>query len=407
MTATTMSKLSKAKARLLMDHPFFATLLIRTPVLVTDSYMGRDIPLAATNGENIFFNPDFLEKCTVEDVMSVLAHEVGHDSLLHSIRLAHRNPDLWNIAGDHAINIMLEDQGFKAPKVMGPGGWLADQKYKGWSADRIYDDLQRNPPPPQGGGSGDDDDDGDGQQQPGSGSGKPGKGKPKGGGHKRDGLHGDVLPSPARTEAEQAKATQKAKQKVAAAATMARMAGKLTGDLARMVDDFLESKVHWTDVLRDYMLKVVKSRDSWMRRNRRYKAVFLPTKHDRKMGPIIFIPDTSGSMWGDDMEKICSEMAHCAAQTQPENIRVLWSDTSVKGEQVFDPVEFSFKALTPMGGGGTDMRVPLKYAEQYDPQVVVLMTDGYTPWPDAEPPFPVIVICTTDASCPIGEVIRI
>ncbi len=188
---------------------------------------------------------------------------------------------------------------------------------------------------------------------------------------------------------------------------MARMAGKLTGELARMVDDMLQTKVSWTDVLRDFMLKVVKSRDSWVRRNRRFTKIYLPTRHDRRMGPIVFIPDTSGSMWGDDMEKICSEMAHCASQTQPESIRVLWADTAVKGEQLFEVSDFEYSKLEPKGGGGTDMRVPLKYVEQYDPQVVVLMTDGYTPWPDVEPPFPLIVICTTDVACPIGEVIRI
>lgn len=381
----THSKLSKAKARLLMDHPFFATLLLRTQITVTDkTASGFPIELAATDGSNIYYNPDFLEKCSVEDVMTVLAHEVGHDSLLHSIRLGARNPQIFNQAADHAINLMLIDQGFKPPAAV-PGGWLADDQYKGFSADRIYDDLRRNPPPkpPSGGGSG-------------SGSDKSQKGRGD-----TDALHGDLLPSPAAGDpVEQAKAEQRAKQRVASAANMARMAGKLRGELARMVDECLESKVDWTDVLRDHMLKVTKSRDSWTRRNRRFQNVFLPSRFDRRMGPMVFIPDTSGSMWGDDMEKICSEMAHCAEQTQPENIRVLWSDTKVAGEQVFDPVEFSFDALEPQGGGGTDMRVPLDYVEKYDPQVVVLMTDGYTPWPDAPPPYPVIILCTTSQPCP-------
>jgi predicted metal-dependent peptidase len=107
------------------------------------------------------------------------------------------------------------------------------------------------------------------------------------------------------------------------------------------------------------------------------------------------------------MEKVCSEMAHCAMQTQPESIHVLWADTEIKGEQVFDPNDFAYSKLKPIGGGGTDMRVPLKHVEKLDPQVVVLMTDGFTPWPDRDPPFPLIVICTTDTRCPVGEVIRI
>jgi len=381
------SKISKAKARLMLNHPFFATLLLRTQVLVQDhSLGGAPVELAATDGSNIYFNPQFLDKCSVEDTMAVLVHEVGHDSLLHSLRLGLRNADLFNQAADHAINLMLEDQGFKAPASV-PGGWLADPQYKSWSADRIYDDLRRKQPPPQGGGGG---------------QGDPGSGKDSGkGSGKRDWLHGDVLPSPAQgDEAAQAQAETKAKQRVAAAANMARMAGKLTGELERMVGEFLETKVHWTDVLRDYMTRIVKSRDNWSRRNRRFSSLYLPTRRSTEMGPIVFIPDTSGSMFGEDMEKICSEMSHCAMQTQPESITVVWADAAVKGEQVFSPGEFSFEALKPVGGGGTDMRVPLKHVEELEPQVVVLLTDCYTPWPSEQCPFPVICISTTAAACP-------
>lgn len=390
------SKLSKAKARLMIEHPFFASLAMRTEMVLT-----HDVELAATDGSHCYFNPDFVDECSVEDIMCVIAHEVGgHDALLHSLRMGARDPDMWNIACDHAINNMLQDQGFKCPKSV-PGGWLCDPQYKGWAADKIYDDLyKKRSKQPQGG-------QGQGQSgKPGKQNGKGGKPGPQQPG--RDWLHGDILPSKARTEAEKAAAAQKARQRVASAATMARMAGKLTGDLARMVDEMLAGKVPWSDVLRNHMLKVVKSRDDWTRPNRRYPDVYLPIRRSRRMGPIIFIPDTSGSIFGtEEMKQVCSEMAHCAVQTKPESIRVLWSDTQVKGEQEFTANDFEFSALKPVGGGGTDMRVPLRYAEQYDPQVVVLLTDGYTPWPDVEPPFPLIVLCTTNVRCPVGEVIRI
>lgn len=392
-TATPPSKLSKAKARLLQAHPFFATLLLRTEMTIT-----TDVPMAATDGERMYWNPDFLEKLSVEDTMAVACHEVSHDSLLHSIRLGVRDHDRWNRAADHAVNLMLEDQGFKCPKAV-PGGWLADQKYKGWSADRIYDDLKREDE--KGGGGGEPDPNG----QPGKGkpdpSGKPGK-------PDRDWIHGDVLPSPSRQDpAAQAAAEQRMKQKVASAANMARMAGKLHGDLERMVGEALDAKIAWTDVLRDYLLRVVRERENWSRRNRRFTDIYLPVRRSLKLGPIVFIPDTSGSMFGDDMEKICSEMAHCAAQTQPEGIKVIWTDSRVQGEQDFTPDEFAHDKLKPKGGGGTDMRVGLAHAAQYEPTVAVLLTDGYTPWPDHEPDFPLIVIMTTDQPCPIGTVLRI
>lgn len=394
------SKISKAKARLLMDHPFFATLLLRTPVEIT-----ANVELAATDGTKMYFNPDFLEACSVEDVMTVLAHEVGHDSLLHSLRLGSRNHDLFNQAADHAINLMLVDQKFKCPSSV-PGGWLCDPQYKGWSADKIYDDLKRKQKK------------GGGDKPKGQGPGAPGApgqlpqngqgGKPGPQQKGRDWLHGDLMAPPIKNQAEQAAAEQAMKQKVASAANMARLAGKLTGDLERMVGEMLNAKVSWTDVLRDYMLRIVKARDNWSRRNRRFNGFYLPTRRSQEMGPIVFIPDTSGSMMGDDMEMICSEMSHCAVMTQPENITVIWTDAAVKGVQEFSPDEFSYAALKPQGGGGTDMRIGLEKAEEFDPQVVVILTDGYTPWPEAPTPFPLICICTTEHPVPDWmEVIRI
>lgn len=67
---------------------------------------------------------------------------------------------------------------------------------------------------------------------------------------------------------------------------------------------------------------------------------------------------------------------------------------------MFEPHEFEYSKLEPKGGGGTNMCNPLKYAEKYDPLVVVLMTDCYTPWPDVPCPFPVICISTTNHPCP-------
>jgi predicted metal-dependent peptidase len=360
---------SKAKARLLMNHPFFATLLLNSPIVVDET----TCPLAATDMKNIYLNPNFLKTLSIEDLMTVLCHEVGHNALLHGPRLEGRNHDLWNQAGDHAINLMLEDQGFRPPAC----GWLADKKYKGWSAEKIYDDLRK-------------------QAQDG------------GGGSGSDPMHGDLLPvAGAGDPAQRAETVRRMKQKVAQAATAAKLAGKLKGDLATMIEDFLDPKVPWPDVLRDFLLRIVKDDESWTRRNRRFSKVYLPARHSEKMGPIVIIGDSSGSIWcsPEDLKMFATEIQAVADQVQPEHIRLIWADTAVAGEEVFEqgqPLKFDVK-----GGGGTDMRVPLQYVEQYEPEVVILLTDGYTPWPAAEPPYPLIVCCSTDVDCPVGQVIRL
>lgn len=368
-TAKDFPNISKAKARLLMNHPFFATLLLNTPIEISEH-----IPLAATDMKHIYFNPDFLKTLSIEEIMTVLCHEVGHNALLHGARLEDRNHDLWNQAGDYAINLMLREQGFSPPKV----GWLCDDKYKGWSADKIYDDLRQDA---KGG---------------------------KGGNGKSDPLHGDLLPVAGSGDAaSKAETVRKMKQQVAQAAMAAKLAGKLHGSLAGMIKDFLEPQVPWADVLRDYLLRVVKDDESWTRRNRRFRNVYLPARHSERMGPIVIIGDSSGSIWcsPEDLKMFATEIQAVADQVQPEHIRLIWADTKVAGEEVFEQGEtLKFEVK---GGGGTDMRVPLSYVEQYEPEVVILLTDGYTPWPSCEPPYPLIVCCSTGVDVPVGQVIRL
>jgi predicted metal-dependent peptidase len=362
-----MDRMQKARAKMLIKHPFFATLLVSTPWKMT-----TDIPTAATDMSTLYFNPDFMESLTDDEILFVLAHEVMHMALEHGLRCQGRNPRLWNIACDYALNLVLKDSGFTIWKEA-----LCEDVYKDMSADQIYDILQK-----QGGGKG------GGQGQPNS----P--------------MLGDLMdPSGGGDPAHEAKVRRGIQQKVAAAANVARMAGKFAGSLERLIGEILDPKVPWSHVLRDYMTRVTKDDEQWSRRNRRFQNVYLPARHSEKMGEIVLIGDTSGSIGNDELCKYMAEAGAIAEDVHPERIRILWADTRVAGEQVFEdgqPID-----PKPKGGGGTDMRVPLKEAEKHQPECVVLFTDGYTPWPDVEPDYPLIVCCVTEVESPVGVTIRI
>ena len=56
----------------------------------------------------------------------------------------------------------------------------------------------------------------------------------------------------------------------------------------------------------------------------------------------------------------------------------------------------STKSVKLSGGGGTDMRVGVADAATLRPRldVLVVFTDGGTPWPESPPPFKLIVVYT-------------
>jgi predicted metal-dependent peptidase len=350
------------------------------------------VPTAGTNGKAFFWNPDFVATLTADELLGVMAHEVMHMALKHSLRRYNRNPIVWNWACDYAINPIVTECGMTLPK-----GGLLDPNYKGMSADAIYNLLMKEQDKHGRDPDGEKDSDPD----------KRGRGRGRGPGGKNgpDTMHGDVMDPGEMSPEERAKVERGVRQRVAQAAMVARMAGKLTGSLEAMVGAILNPTVPWPDLLRDYMTRVSKDDESWQRRNRRYTDVILPARWSQRMGEIVIIGDTSGSVTEEELNKVAAEVNAIAEGVRPELVRVVWADTEVKREETFEPGE-PIK-LHPLGRGGTDMRVPLEHVERYDAQVVVLITDGHTPWPSAEPPYPLIVCCTTQTDVPIGSVVRV
>ena len=72
--------ISAFKLRLRMHSPFFATL-----ALFAGYRQREDIPTAATDGKDIFFNPDFFSELPAGQADGVLLHEVLHAALLHNL----------------------------------------------------------------------------------------------------------------------------------------------------------------------------------------------------------------------------------------------------------------------------------------------------------------------------------
>lgn len=91
----------------------------------------------ATDGISLFYNPGFIDTLTTPELVGVLAHEVMHPGLQHHTRRGDRSPYRWNKACDYAINPLILDAGLALPKDV-----LFEDRFRGLSAERIYNLLE-------------------------------------------------------------------------------------------------------------------------------------------------------------------------------------------------------------------------------------------------------------------------
>ena len=382
-------RIKKAHIAIMRHKQFcaYSGVLACGKVTVTDK-----IPTACTDGWNVDYNPAFVDGLNDQELRLVVLHEATHKAYRH----LHVWAPLWkedgrlaNIAADHFVNLSLMDtdnggEFLAMPKI----GIQPEPKYRGWSVSRIFDDLKKNPPPPSSGGGGDGDGDGvDGHEWGEASQGDPAE------------------------EAKQAGELQRAMRQ--GEIVRRKMQGLGSGNSSGVFGDLLTPKVDWRKVLRDFITETCAGRDesSWRRPNRRFLSedIYMPTMVGTTLSELVIGFDTSGSCFGgDEMTRFVSEIASIIGDIKPSKCRILYWDTKVTGEQVFEDGTFAVHTLKPQGGGGTDGSVLFDYLREnrINPTAIVQFSDGYvgsfgcSDWPT-------LWAMTSDIKSPYGTTIRL
>ena len=119
------------KRKMLVKYPFFGS------VVASVGYKeNKDIPTAGTDGETIYYNPEYLESLSVEEQTFVFAHEVCQIAFNHILRSEGKDPELWNIATDGVINQFLKRDGLKMAK-----GVVDMAEAINYDAEQLYEKL--------------------------------------------------------------------------------------------------------------------------------------------------------------------------------------------------------------------------------------------------------------------------
>ncbi|MFE9663950.1 VWA-like domain-containing protein [Streptomyces sp. NPDC005955] len=360
------AKLLAARYQAAEARPYLASALYALTVVPSE----RVSTMAVDRYWRCYVAPAFVDATPVEELAGVWIHEAAHLLRDHHGR-ADRLPaaDLRdrlrvNIAQDCEINDDLIADGLRLP-----AGRMEPQLF-GLPAGRLFEeylrDVPASPPHPWD-----------------CGSGSHGVPAPWDlGEHAGAGTAGV---GPVESEALRRQTAQ-------AVRAHARSRGTVPAGWRRWAEELLEPTVDW----RKALTGAVREAATWAggavdytyrRPSRRTPAlggrVVLPSLR-RPLPRVAIVVDTSGSMGEDDLAAALAEVSGVLREVGVggNRVAVLACDADVQAVArvtAVDQVELA-------GGGGTDMTVGIRtaLAAQDPPNIVVVLTDGYTPWP-AEP----------------------
>ena len=350
------TRLKKANIKLIR-HPetclYGGVILMGETSLVDDE---KDCPTAYTDGYNKRYGRKFLEKLSDLEIAGVVLHEVLHVMLKHIHRhrdLMKENGRLANIAMDYVVNDIITELSKKCPTLLAlPKDCFYDPMFHNWSVRRVYEYLKK-------------------ECESGRGGGRPGTTFDE---------HDD-----APVENMKPEQIEEVGRKIDEAIHQGGiLAGRFGAKIPRVIEDIMQPDIDWREVLQDFWTSNVRGKDefTWRRfnKNRLADDYYLPSTVTETIGEVILAIDTSGSISNSDIAKIASRVQELCETLPPDRVRVLWWDTEVHGELLFEDNYSGIAGmLKPMGGGGTRATCVSEYIvkNNLNADCMIVFTDGH------------------------------
>jgi predicted metal-dependent peptidase len=358
-------------------------------LMIGETKVDDNIATACTNGKDVKFGRGFVASLNDSDLRGVILHEAKHKMYRHLLTWKHlqkQDPMRANMACDYVINLEIKDESERSCKfVTLPDGALIDEKYRGLNSAEVFNLL---PPQPKGDGDGDGDNYGGFDD------------------HDWEGAEG----------LNDAEKTELAKEIDQAIRQGAILAGKVGGNVDRSFTDLMSAKVDWKEALREFVSSVSQGKDdsTWRKPNRRWLQhdIYMPSTISESMGRVVVAIDTSGSIYGEVLNRFISEVASVMQNMNPEQVDLLYWDSNVAGHEVYglNDADRMTASTKPKGGGGTTPSCITAYMRKHkiEPVCAIILTDGCVgnDW-GGQWNCPTLWAITEDIKSPIGQTIKI
>ena len=340
----------------LLNHPRYGAMA--GIIMVGTTTIDDACPTAHTNGRDVTYGRNFVTSLTDAEFRGLIIHENKHKVYQHLKvwrSLWDKDARTANMACDYVINLEIQDENPDGFCTL-PAGGLVDERFRNMSAAQVFSVLweERETDASNGG----TDADGDGGSLD----------------------HHDWQGAQDMTEAEQQQLAEDVDNAIRQGALTA---GRLGHDVPRSFTEYLQPQVDWRAAMREFITDRCSGsqEQTWARPNRRFLAsgMYRPSTYDERIAELCVAIDMSASMDRHVGYLLAEVHAVCQA-VRPERVRVLYWDTHIASEEVYDTADLDdILTLTkPTGGGGTDVAcVPAHLtANNITPNAVVVLTDG-------------------------------
>lgn len=357
-------KISRAKAKLLVDYPFFGTLASKLELVQND-----DIEAFKSDGTTLEYNSDFLNESTLGELEFVFANGAMHASMAYDNRKNNRSSWLWQLSSDYAINDLLVQSGLERPHQA-----HYSERFTDLYAEEIYADLKadilRDPDELP-------DNDGDDVNEENQ-------------SESTNESNSDKTDSQEQIKQEQTLNEELFKEFAYSSLEKEQKSSNLPDTIERFFKiDFL-SKYDWRDELRDTIDRFIKDDYVQMPPNKKFlsQGIYLPSLTSETFNLVIAI-DSSGSIDDEHLNEFISEINSLMLSVQKYKIDVLVCDFKIRSHKVF--VSGESLEMKIDGGGATDFRPVFEYIDKniFDVKLLLYFSDKEGIFPEEMPSFEV------------------